>query len=249
MAKKFGPGKCIHCLQEVAERSSDHLFPVSWYPDATPADLEKWQVPSCTPCNHSYGRMESDLLSRIGLCLDPDHPASSGLVAKALRSLKPDAAHNERDRRLRAAKGLKILRSAEGIGPLPAESVVPGFGARTDDPDGQHPILISAEHFDMLARKVVRGIYYLQDGIFIERTHVIDHCLLHPTVAEEVLAPFGTGGQTFAREPCLRIRRFVAHDDPMHAIFDIELWQQLHLYAFLESESIYNSRRSAGANS
>ena len=65
----------------------------------------------------------------------------------------------------------------------------------------------------MLARKVVRGIYYLQDGIFIERTHVIDHCLLHPTVAEEVLAPFGTGGQTFAREPCLRIRRFVAHDE------------------------------------
>jgi hypothetical protein len=33
----------------VAERDWDHVFPISWYPDTTPPDLEKWKIPSCLP--------------------------------------------------------------------------------------------------------------------------------------------------------------------------------------------------------
>jgi hypothetical protein len=233
MAKAPLPGRCVHCLADPVPRNWDHLFPQSWYPDTTPNNQEKWQFPSCIPCNDKYGNMESDFLSRVGLCLDPHHVASKSIVAKALRSLKPEAARNERDRKFRTAKGMKILKSAEGIGPLPQDSVVPGLGVPSDDPNEQHPITIAADHFQMLVSKVVRGVYYLADGLFIEPTHKIGHHLLHPSVAEEMLAPFGAAGQTFMREPCLRIRRFVAHDDRMNSIFEIVLWQQLKVYAFL----------------
>jgi hypothetical protein len=193
--------------------------------------------------------MESDFLSRVGLCLNPHHPASRSIVVKALRSMKPDAARNPRDRELRTAKGMKILRSAENIGPVPMDSVVPGLGIKSTAPEEQHPILIDANHFDLIASKMVRGIYYLRDGLFIEPTHVIDHFLLDSDVAREMLATFGSGGETFVREPCLRIRRFVATEDRLHSLFEIELWQQLRLYASVELASTYSSRKSAGANS
>lgn len=71
------------------------------------------------------------------------------------------------------------------------------------------------------------------EPIFIEPTDKIDHYLLHASVAEKMLGPFGHAGQLFVREPCLRIRRFVAHDDRLNSIFEIELWQQLKVYATL----------------
>src|SRR5947208_16017660 len=40
--ERLGLGKCVHCLKDVAERNSDHVFPASWYPDSTPPNLEKW---------------------------------------------------------------------------------------------------------------------------------------------------------------------------------------------------------------
>ena len=43
------------------------MFPKAWYPDATPKDLEKWQIPSCLDCNQRYGKIENDLLGRVAL--------------------------------------------------------------------------------------------------------------------------------------------------------------------------------------
>src|ERR1700680_4718573 len=111
-AKKLGPGKCVHCLQEVEERNSDHVFPLSFYPDSTPPNLEKWQIPSCIPCNSDYGKLEQDLSLKVGLCLDPFDPASASIVQKALRSLKPAAARDTRDARHRHHKRQKLLSLA-----------------------------------------------------------------------------------------------------------------------------------------
>jgi hypothetical protein len=82
--KSLGPGRCVHCLKEVEERNSDHVFPESWYPDSTPPDVEKWQIPSCIPCNSEYGRLEQDFLIKVGFCLDPHDPTSASIVQKAV---------------------------------------------------------------------------------------------------------------------------------------------------------------------
>jgi hypothetical protein len=109
MAKRPGPGKCVHCLKDVKERNWDHVFPASWYPESTPGNLDKWQIPSCISCNSAYGRLEEDLLCRVGLCLDPYVPASQSIVKKALRSMNPAAARNQRDAKHRLNKRRQIL--------------------------------------------------------------------------------------------------------------------------------------------
>lgn len=63
-------GKCVHCLRDPVELTSDHMFPKAWYPDTTPEDLEKWQIPSCFECNQRLGKLENDLLGRVALALD-----------------------------------------------------------------------------------------------------------------------------------------------------------------------------------
>lgn len=59
MARPPGPGTCVHCLMEVPARNWDHVIPRSWYPDATPEDLEKWKVPSCVECNANLAALEN----------------------------------------------------------------------------------------------------------------------------------------------------------------------------------------------
>src|SRR5258707_602015 len=80
MAKKTG--KCVHCLKDNVELTSDHMFPKAWYPDATPKDLEKWQIPSCLDCNQRYGKLENDLLGRVALTLDAKNPLLPGLLKR-----------------------------------------------------------------------------------------------------------------------------------------------------------------------
>ena len=134
MAKKPNSGKCVHCLADFEEGSWDHMFPKSWYPDATPENLEKWKIPSCVKCNQRYSKIEGDLLSRVGLALDPHNPASASIVQAALRSLKASAGRDERDAAMRAARGKKIMGEMLRGEKIPPESVLPGMGNRWNVP-------------------------------------------------------------------------------------------------------------------
>jgi hypothetical protein len=91
MAQKAEIGKCVHCLKDGVDLTSDHMFPKSWYPDTTPENLEQWQFPCCRGCNQRYSKIEDDLLNRFALVLDAKHPASQGLVDAALRAIDPNA--------------------------------------------------------------------------------------------------------------------------------------------------------------
>ncbi len=101
MAKKPDPGRCVHCLQFHDELTWDHVFPESWYPDTTPEDLEKWKIPACLPCNKDYGRIEEDLLIKLGLCIDPKNHRGAGIAFKAVRALRSDYGKNDKDANLR----------------------------------------------------------------------------------------------------------------------------------------------------
>jgi len=96
-------------LKDPVERNWDHVFPASWYPKSAKQDLYKWQIPSCIPCNSEYGKLESDFLVRVALCLDPHDPASSSVVETALRSMRAAAGRDPRDTLLRAARARKVM--------------------------------------------------------------------------------------------------------------------------------------------
>src|ERR1700736_2070182 len=134
MPRSPGLGKCVHCLKDPVERNLDHVFPRSWYPDETPDNIEKWQVPSCIPCNTKYGKIESDFLSRVGLALEPEHPASRTVVQTAMRSMRPAAGRDERDKMLRHARGKKILAETLQGAQIPKGATIPGMGERWGRP-------------------------------------------------------------------------------------------------------------------
>jgi 5-methylcytosine-specific restriction endonuclease McrA len=137
MAKRPSRGKCVHCLTDDVDRTWDHVFPRAWYPDSTPSDLYKWQIPSCHACNRDYGSMEDDLLFRLALCVDPDTPGTAGIVDKALRSMKPELAKDKRDRAARAARAAR-LRGELIDGPnIERSAVYPGLGERWARPPAE----------------------------------------------------------------------------------------------------------------
>jgi len=232
MAKRPGPGRCVHCLKQANERDWDHVFPASWYPDSAPPNLEKWQIPSCISCNRDYGKLESDFLSKVGLCLDPHDPASSSVVQTALRSMKPAAARNERDARHRLNRGRRIITEALQGDQIPTQGVYPGLGDRWGDIEGERvAVLVPAESFKRITEKIVRGIFYVEEQRFIEPPNKIDFFALGGDEAalwERLLGKFGT---VYAREPGIVVRRAVAPDDGISSLFAIEFWKQFKTYA------------------
>jgi hypothetical protein len=175
MAKRPKLGKCVHCLCDPVERNWDHVFPRSWYPDTSPGNLYKWQIPSCIPCNRELGAIEEDFLRRVGLCLDPNDPASRSIVENALRSMRPEAAKNERDRNIRAGLRKRVLSEVLEGDAIPNTGIFPGLGERWKRPrEEQAAVLVPAEFFPRLTEKIVRGIFYVKDGKFIEPPYKVD---------------------------------------------------------------------------
>ena len=92
------------------------------------------QIPSCVACNDRYGKLERDLIGRLGLVLDGSNAASAGLAEKALRAINPDAAKSEGDAVAREARAKRILREIYKGGEVKGKHVVPGLGERWERP-------------------------------------------------------------------------------------------------------------------
>lgn len=232
MAKRPKPGKCVHCLNDPVERNMDHVFPRSWYPDDTPENLAKWQVPSCIPCNSRYGKIESDFLSRVGLALEPKHPASRGVVQTALRSMRPSAGRDEHDSAKRADRGKRILAETLQGDQIPQGATIPGMGERWGRPvEEQIAVLLPADSLELMTKKIVRGIFYVEDEMFIEPPFTIDFFVLEEAGAKEITEALNKFGTVHAREPGLVVRRAVVPDDKRSSLFEILFWQQFKTYA------------------
>jgi hypothetical protein len=234
MAKKPGKGRCVHCLKEGVERNWDHVFPKSWYPDTTAADMEKWQVPSCIACNDRYGKLERDLIGRLGLALNASNAASAGLAEKALRAINPDAAKSEGDAAARGARAKKILREMYKGEELKAKNVVPGLGERWDRPiEEQLGISIPEASLPAITEKIVRGITYRQDGVFIEPDRKIEFFLVKDEDVKDVKVMLDRAGKEFKREPGLVVRRArLAGGD----LYEITFWNQLKTHATVSKQ-------------
>jgi hypothetical protein len=229
-------------------RNWDHVFPESWYPDETPADLAKWQIPSCIPCNSAYGKIESDFLTHIGLCLDPSLPGARSIVEKALRSVKRSAGRDEKDGARRVAKGMRILKSSEELDHIPIESVVPGLGAKGPPDEDPHPILVPAEYFRKMTYKIVRGIYYVHYGKFIEPPFEIDFFLLTDDDAAFVRTAMEKFGTTYEREPGLKVRCAITPEDNTSSIFEITFFGQFKTYASVKFDVTLESGASKSSS-
>jgi hypothetical protein len=236
LAKRPKPGPCVHCLRHGDELTWDHVFPLSWYPDTTPANEEKWKVPSCLSCNAEYGRIEQDFLFRVALCLDPDDPASQGIIEKTLRSARPSAASSDKDRTARAAKRQAILAEIMQGAEIPREATYPGMGERWNRPlEEQVAVRIPVDSVQRMAEKIARGLFYIKDGKLIAPPFQIEHFAVHSEAAQPILDAINRFGETYARPPGLVVRRAVAFEDGVSSLFEITFWAQFVTYAAVHS--------------
>jgi hypothetical protein len=238
MAKRPPPGKCVHCLREGAERNWDHVFPIGWYPETTPEDIEKWKVPSCVQCNSHLGRLESRFISLIALTLDPNAREAAGIPQKVLRSLKPDFARDEADARARTAAAKRVTGSLYR-GTFAPENVYPTAGAaaarNAADPI---PLLIPADLFAKITEKIVRGITYVQTGKFIEPPLSVNFVPDGPDMpASEFAQVIRMHGTALERGPGIKINFVIAPEDGVSGFFEIVFWGgQFKTYAAVHAE-------------
>jgi hypothetical protein len=237
MGKPPGPGKCVHCLAEVAERDWDHVFPISWYPDTTPPDLEKWKIPSCLPCNHGYSKIEGDFRDRVGLCLDPDNPASQSIVEAAMRSIDAEQGRDPSDAQKRLIRARKLMSQTLHGAQIQEENLYPGMPRHEDVPaEDRVDMLIPTDYFPRMVHKIVRGMFYIHEHKFIEPPYVTDFYLPIEANAipfEQLLNEFGT---TYDRGPGLVVQRAVTTDKEFTSLFKMTFWEQISLYATVTRE-------------
>jgi len=206
-AKNANVGKCVHCLKDPVALTSDHMFPKAWYPDATPKNLEKWQILSCVDGNSRYSKIEGDLLNRVALALDTKHPASAGLVDAALRAMNPDAGRDEKDTAARAARAKTIPGEMFKGEQIPEDAIMPGLGERWGRPKAeQMAVQIPKTRFTDMTEKIVRGLVYREDGIFIEAPYKIEAYIVDDEGAKVCKEMLDKAGKAFRREPGLEIR-------------------------------------------
>lgn len=238
MARPPKPGKCVHCLRHPVQRNWDHVFPESWYPDTTPKNLAKWQIPSCLCCNKELGTIESDFFVRVGLCLDPNDPASRSIVQKALRAMNPKYAKSPSDKRARTALGKRITSELLQGHQIPSHGIYPALGERWGRPPGSGIALsIPAESFRRITEKVVRGITYLEGHRYIEPPHTIQFFALNDEDAKPLRDLVEVAGTTLAREPGIVVRRAVTPEDGVSALYEIEFWKQFKTHAAVLSDA------------
>lgn len=236
MAKRPKPGKCVHCLCDPVDRNWDHVFPKSWYPDTTPPNLYKWQIPSCIPCNSALGKIEEEFLVLVALCLDPKAPASASIVEKALRAINPKVATSPIDQKARALLAKHVGSQLVAGADVPRTAIYPALGDRLGLSVGDHTgVRIPAESFRRLTEKIVRGIFFLENETFIEPPYEIQFFALDDTGAQPARELLAQAGITYAREPGIVVRRAVTPEDGISSIFEIEFWGQFKTHASVTS--------------
>lgn len=232
MAKKFSNARCVYCLEFFEELTSDHVFPKSWYPETTPQNIEKWQIPACYKCNQRYSVIEAELLKRFGLCIDPNELRSLGIADKALRALKPSCAKKQKDKRCRRKDLARILDSVIPNEKIPMESVLPNFGGWPGlQPEERIAITVSADQIDLFCEKLVRGLTYLKYSKYIEDNLEIDVFHVHEKNIPELAKEIHCFGQKHECGPGIKICSAFARDNSLSALFEIVIWGKLKMFA------------------
>ena len=236
MAKRPTPGRCVHCLRDHVARNWDHVFPLAWYPESTPENVEKWKVPSCVECNSELGRIESKFLSLIALTLDPKAREAQGISQKVFRSLNAESARDEADALARTAAAMRVTTHIYR-GPVTDESVYPTAGGKAARAGSEPiPLLIPAEYFSRITEKVVRGITYIASGRFIEPPHKVRFYALRDDDTNVLKLVLDQHGTTLARGPGIVIRTAVTLEDGVSGLFEIQFWGQLKTYAAVTAD-------------
>jgi hypothetical protein len=212
----------------------DHGLPDSWYPDSTPASVQRWTAPSCAQCNRELGRLERDLLIRVILCIDPKKKAVSGLAAKVLRSLGRHVENlSLKEKVHRDRLGAKLKAELLPRADVSKELVIPGLGPHEGSP---WLVPIPWAGLSILATKIARVSEHRVKGRFVESPYGVRTSVDESGgVLPEPLVPFAT---FYDFGPGFRIARLSLIENPLIVRYWISIWGSLHLRVYIDLEDV-----------
>jgi hypothetical protein len=169
---------------------------------------------------------------RMAMCIDPKTSGLSIIISKALRSMDPSAAKNQKDKRMRKALLEKIRKEVSKGDQVASNSLYPGFhGIKGLELSKQFAINITLDEIQMLGRKIVKGLFYVHDGKYIEGAFRIDVYAIDERNALKIRDILSDYGKVYACGPGIVIERAVAIEDGMSSIFRITIWGKWIIYA------------------
>lgn len=232
MAKRQNSGRCVHCLKNVEDLTRDHVFPKAWYPDNTLQNLERWTIPSCRKCNEEYGRLEEDLLFRLGMCLDPEAAKSSGITDKVLRAIDPECATTLKEKQIRQKKREQIKNEIVEWKNIPPIGILPNLGLQSHVNYARYAsIPISEAKLERLGHKIVRGITYIIDKYFIENDCEIKVVFTQDQEAKPILESMSSFLKAYHCSPGITVERAITDERADCGFYAIEIWGRLKIYA------------------
>jgi len=216
----------------------DHVLPESWYPEGAD-ELEKWEIPACDACNKELGKIEENLLIKLGLCLDPKELASLGIPDKVLRSLNPECGRNERDRRHRKGKRGKILKEVRVYKELPQQGIFPNFGPIPGLVYKEYPtVSLNEKEVSGFAQKITRGIAFVADKSFIDESYKIELFVIDEQKAGELKNSIDSNGILFDSRPGLLVKRLLIENNKVGGIYFIEVWGRFRMYVVVAPKDL-----------
>jgi hypothetical protein len=195
------------------DQTEDHVIGLSWFPESTPDNIEKWKVPAHKACNIKFGAIENRVRTQLALGIDRSQIAGKGVVEAALRSIDPQVAKSKRDSTHRAAQRDRIVRDIYEVNSLPTAGVLPNFVSNFTELGSRHAFRIDAEDLNGVVEKWIRGIHYCEFNRILDKHDIVT--VLH-LAEEDALTPrqlIFDHGRKFQKGPGISVGYISSSED------------------------------------
>jgi len=177
------------------------------------------------------GKIENELLLKIGMCLPVFDPSSLGIAQKAMRSISPQCARNNHDAEQREKRRRKLAKGMIDPTIVPLSSIFPGFGFHEGcDPVQERAVTIAEDDLKAIATKIIRGTTWVIDRKYIEQDYEIGIYFVRDKRLFPFYRPLLRYGKTYTLGPGLTVVRAVADEDGVSSLYYLEFWQQVFMY-------------------
>ena len=245
--KKIAKDRCIHCLTYKNNITNDHVIPKSWYSNNSKYSY-KPTAPACYECNQELGKQEKIISHLMWMCIPASHLLRKELTAKVFRACgltadgKPLPELTNKERCIRELYRKELLSFAKS--PIEAKfdesSIFPGFEYHKESSkEAQKVTFLNAKFIENIAKKVVRGLEYIQQkrNRYIENPYKLE--VYFPQNPHESSLKIIREKSPIFSDGTNSIQRGADPNKPLEPVYIIRLWNQWEIWGVIMHEERY----------
>lgn len=214
------------------EITDDHIIAGAWFPDTTPATVQRWTAPACRSCNNSFSSLERYVHARLAACIDPTHPAAAEMWDKAKSSIDPRRARSHRDREHRTRQRDAFWKNLRALAEPPAHTLP--FSVSNFTKGSRTGLMIEAPKLDALCKKWGRGLYYKIHGIPVSASAEIE--IIHPSegATHNAFGRFWDQRTIIDAGPGIQVSYLSAEEGNKRAdVYLFTIWNQFEVFVYV----------------